>query len=142
MPSTRPPPLRDLILSFSQMFLPKSTLIGGPRPHWVHAPPTGIPGSATVKGQYCCTNRCQHLMRRLIKYFFPVGSVFSILNFTNHLLRTKINLEKTLVFHFTCRILLCFFVASHCTISSPPNSKQTKGTMPLFISFKHRTKGI
>ena len=48
-----PPPIWDQILLFSHTFLPKSTHIGGPLPppQWVHAPPTGNPGSAT--GLYC-----------------------------------------------------------------------------------------
>ena len=44
-----PPPPRDPILLFSQTFSPKSTCIGDIRPlppEWVHAPPTGNPGSA------------------------------------------------------------------------------------------------
>ena len=40
----RTPPLWDPILSFSHTFSPKSAHVGGPRP-----PPTGNPGSATVR---------------------------------------------------------------------------------------------
>ena len=47
MPGARP--LWDPILSFLHTFLPKSAHVRGPRPPlWVHAPPTGNPGSATV----------------------------------------------------------------------------------------------
>ena len=41
-------PLWDPILLFSHTFSPKGAHVGGPCPRqWVHAPPTGNPGSAT-----------------------------------------------------------------------------------------------
>ena len=44
-------PLQDPILSFSHTFLVTSACIRGPcPPQWVHAPPTGNPGSATEVG--------------------------------------------------------------------------------------------
>ena len=44
-----PHPLWDPILSFLHTFSPKSAHVGGPcPPQWVHAPPMGNPGSATV----------------------------------------------------------------------------------------------